>query len=108
MWSDVGALEDIPRLGARVVKSARGDVALFRTAQDEVFALVDKCPHKAGPLSQGIVHGTSVACPLHDWKICLKSGHALGGDEGATPTLSVRVADGRIELDLASISQVAA
>ena len=51
-------LNDIPRLGARVVKSAaHGDIAIFRNADDEVFALLDKCPHKGGPLSQGFVFG---------------------------------------------------
>jgi nitrite reductase (NADH) small subunit len=75
-------------------------VAVFRTGSGEVFALRDQCPHRGGPLSQGIVHGTRVTCPLHDWVIDLTSGKATGADEGATPTFNVRVADGRVELEL--------
>ena len=83
-WTEIARLEDIPRLGARVLRTDTMDIALFRTAADEVFALRDECPHKQGPLSQGIVHGTSVTCPLHNWKIDLASGKALGPDEGCT------------------------
>jgi nitrite reductase (NADH) small subunit len=73
-WHRVCALGAIPPLGARVVKSAHGNIAVFRTADDEVFALTDKCPHKGGPLSQGIVFGRNVACPLHGWNIGLDDG----------------------------------
>jgi nitrite reductase (NADH) small subunit len=97
-WTDVGFLNDLPRLGARTVKTPRGDVALFRTAEDEVFALVDKCPHKKGPLSQGIVHGKSVTCPLHNWVISLETGHAQGADKGCTPKIPVRVENGRVQI----------
>ena len=65
-WIEVGKVEEIPQLGARVVRTPEGDIAVFRTSEDEIFALRDKCPHKGGPLSQGIVHGNRVACPLHD------------------------------------------
>jgi len=79
-------LEDIPALGSRRVERASGlDVAVFRNSQDEVFALLDRCPHKGGPLSQGIVFGTSVACPLHNWTIGLCDGQASAPDEGCTP-----------------------
>src|SRR3972149_574510 len=74
-----GTLNDIPRLGARVVQTPDGDIAVFRTADDQVFALRDRCPHKGGPLSQGIVHGTRVACPMHDWKGHLGTRPAVGG-----------------------------
>ena len=76
-WMKVSAMEDIPSLGARVVKSVHGDIAVFRNAEDEVFALLDKCPHKGGPLSQGIVFGRHVACPLHNWSIGLADGEEL-------------------------------
>ena len=82
VWIDIGTLEDIPVRGARVVKTAKGCIAVFRTADDEVFALNDRCPHKGGPLSQGIVHGHSVTCPLHNWVIALDSGEAQGTDKG--------------------------
>jgi nitrite reductase (NADH) small subunit len=99
-WLFIGLLEDIPRQGARVVKTDVGDIAVFRTVDDEVFALRDKCPHKGGPLSQGIVHGRKVACPLHDWKIALDTGLAVAPDVGCAARYPVRVADGRVSLSL--------
>jgi nitrite reductase (NADH) small subunit len=99
-WIEVGILDDIPRLGARVVRTANGDIAVFRTTGDEVFALRDQCPHKGGPLSQGIVHGKRVACPLHDWKINLDSGQAVSPDEGCTPCFDTRVKNGTVMLCL--------
>ncbi len=103
-WIDVGALEDIPKLGSRVVKTPRGCVALFRNSDDEVFALDDRCPHKGGPLSAGIVHGKSVTCPLHNWVISLETGTACGADEGATATHRVRIEAGRLLLDATSLA----
>lgn len=99
-WTEIARLEDIPRLGARVLKTDTMNIALFRTALDEVFAVKDECPHRKGPLSQGIVHGTSVTCPLHNWKIDLASGQALGPDEGCTNTFDTRVENGRVFLAL--------
>jgi len=99
-WIEVGALNDIPRQGARVVRRKDGDIAVFRTLDDEVFALRDRCPHKGGPLSQGIVHGTRVACPLHDWKISLDTGIAVAPDEGCAARFPVRVEGGRVFLSL--------
>ena len=89
-WIEIGALDDIPRQGARVLKTRIGCVAVFRTADNEVFALDDKCPHKGGPLSQGIVSGKIVTCPLHGWKIDLQSGEAIAPDVGCTPPFSVK------------------
>jgi nitrite reductase (NADH) small subunit len=102
-WIDIGALADIPARGARVVKTALGCVAVFRTAGDEVFALSDRCPHKGGPLSEGIVHGKSVTCPLHNWVFSLETGQAQGADEGQVPTYPARVEAGRILLDAARL-----
>ena len=94
-------LNDIPRLGARVVKSAaHGDIAIFRNADDEVFALLDKCPHKGGPLSQGIVYGRKVACPLHNWNIELDSGCAMAPDSGCTRRFPVTVENGDVFLQV--------
>ncbi len=90
-WVKVGAIDDIPPLGARVVKSAHGDIAVFRNADDEVFALLDKCPHKGGPLSQGIVFGRHVACPLHNWSIGLADGEAVAPDVGCVRQFAVKV-----------------
>lgn len=99
-WAAIAKLEEIPQLGSRVVQMGDMEIAVFRTAADEVFAIKDKCPHKGGPLSQGIVHGSSVTCPLHNWKIDLASGEALGPDEGCTNTFSTRVEDGTVYLQL--------
>lgn len=99
-WLTVGRIEDIPKQGARVVKTASGDIAVFRTVDGEVFALRDQCPHKGGHLSQGIVHGRKVACPLHDWKIQLDTGIAVEPDEGCAASFPVRIVDGVVELSL--------
>lgn len=103
-WTDVGPLADIPERGARVVKSAYGDVAVFRTASGEAFALRDRCPHKGGPLSAGIVHGNAVTCPLHNWVISLATGEAQGADKGCTRTLPVRIESGRVLVDLQALA----
>ena len=99
-WTDVGAVTDIPLRGARRVPTPEGDIAVFRTGDGQVFALRDQCPHKGGPLSQGIVHGHAVACPLHNWNIDLSSGEPMGADKGkgCTPVVPLRVEGGRIFL----------
>jgi nitrite reductase (NADH) small subunit len=99
-WRDVGAIEDIPRLGARVVALPGRRIALFRTSDDRVFALEDRCPHRGGPLSQGIVHGQRVTCPLHGWTVDLESGEAVAPDRGCAPRLAVTLAAGRILLNV--------
>ena len=99
-WTEIATLTDIPQLGSRVVKTDTMSIAVFRNSKDEVFAMKDECPHKQGPLSQGIVHGTTVTCPLHNWKIDLKSGEALGPDEGCTNVFPVKVEDGKVFLSL--------
>ena len=99
-WIEVGRLTDIPTLGARVVRGPNDDIAIFRTAADEVYALADRCPHRGGPLSQGIVFGDRVACPLHDWVVDLTTGNAVAPDVGCTGTYEVRVQDGMVWLRL--------
>jgi nitrite reductase (NADH) small subunit len=99
-WVDVGPLTGLPERGARVVRVGGVGIAVFRTGAGEVFALRDSCPHRGGPLSQGIVHGGRVTCPLHDWVIDLKSGSAVGADEGCTPTFAARVQAGRVSIDV--------
>jgi len=99
-WIEIAALNDIPRLGARVVRTDTVEIAVFRTAGDEVFAIKDECPHRKGPLSQGIVHNTTVTCPLHNWKIDLASGEAKAPDQGCTRSYPVKVKDGRVYLGL--------
>jgi nitrite reductase (NADH) small subunit len=99
-WIEIGALKDIPRLGSRVVRTASGDIAVFRTENDEVFALDDRCPHKGGPLSQGIVHNRRVTCPLHNFVIELESGKAVAPDEGCTHSHPAKVENGIVWLSL--------
>jgi nitrite reductase (NADH) small subunit len=99
-WTPICKVQDIPVLGSRRVSREQGmDVAVFRNDKDEVFALLDRCPHKGGPLSQGIVFGTSVACPLHNWTIGLCDGQASAPDEGCTPRFAIQVVDGEVFLD---------
>lgn len=100
-WYRLGHLDDVPRLGARCVLTPIGRVAVFRTADDRIFALEDRCPHKGGPLSQGIVHGGSVTCPLHNAVIALATGAIEGPDEGAARTFEARVDPGSRAIELA-------
>lgn len=102
-WVIVGHLSDIPRLGARCVKAGDITIAIFRTAEDQIFALEDKCPHKNGPLSNGIVHDGCVTCPLHNWVISLKTGEAQGADEGATASYPVKMEGESILLDMGAV-----
>lgn len=100
VWKRLCALDEIPRLGSRVVASPAGKLAVFRLADDSVYALHDKCPHKGGPLSQGIVHGNTVTCPLHSWKIDLQTGEAQAPDKGCAKTIKVKVEDSLVWLAL--------
>ena len=99
-WIEIGTLNDIPVLGSRVVRTASGDIAVFRTGDDEVFALDDRCPHKGGPLSQGIVHNKRVTCPLHNFVIELRSGMAVAPDEGCTRAHPTKVENGIVWLSV--------
>ena len=107
-WIEIGALNDIPVLGSRVVRTPSGDIAVFRTGDDEVFALDDRCPHKGGPLSQGIVHNKRVTCPLHNFVIELKSGTAVAPDEGCTRAHPTRVENDIVWLCIQTATAVAA
>ena len=107
-WKTICSVEDLPVLGARRVTRPSGiDVAVFRNDQGQVFALLDRCPHKGGPLSQGIVFGTSVACPLHNWTIGLEDGCAKSPDEGCTQKFSIRVHAGQVQLDRHELATLA-
>ena len=106
-WKVICSVNDIPVLGSRVVQRAeQTSVAIFRNSEDKVFALLDKCPHKGGPLSQGIVFGERVACPLHNWNIELGSGCAVAPDEGCTQKFSVKVENGDVYLDTMELKTV--
>ncbi len=99
-WKKVCALAEIPKLGSRVVQTGKGDIAVFRNDADEVFALNDKCPHKGGPLSQGIVFDRKVTCPLHGWTVHLNSGEAVTPDKGCVHRYEARVDHGGVYLKL--------
>lgn len=102
-WIDLGPLATIPRQGARVVESPRGPIAVFRTVEDAVFAVLDRCPHKGGPLSQGIVHDRKVSCPLHNWVIDLAAGEAVAPDHGCVKRFPARVEADRVLLQLSEV-----
>ena len=107
-WKAICSVEDIPVLGARRVSRSQGmDVAVFRNDADEVFALLDRCPHKGGPLSQGIVMGNRVACPLHNWTIGLCDGQVAAPDEGCTPRFACKVEGGQVYLDAMQLATLA-
>lgn len=104
-WIDIGHIDEIAIRGARVIKTPVGCVALFRTSDTEVFATSDRCPHKGGPLHEGIVHGQNITCPLHNWVFDLNTGMAQGADAGQIATYPVRVEDGRILIDATTLQQ---
>jgi nitrite reductase (NADH) small subunit len=97
-WLEITPLDEIPVLGSRVVETDTTKIALFRSKDETVFAIKDQCPHKQGPLSQGIMHGDSVTCPLHNWKISLLTGEALGTDEGCTNVYQTKIENGIVYL----------
>lgn len=106
-WLEIGHVEDIPQRGARCVKTPAGKIAVFRTADNAVYALDDMCPHKKGPLSQGIIHDAGVTCPLHNWVISLEDGRVRGPDEGYVRTYPLRVENGTIFLSLETMLMAA-
>lgn len=107
-WVEIGRIEDIPRRGARCVRTPHGSIAVFRTVDDRIFAIEDRCPHRGGPLSQGIVHAAAVTCPLHNWVISLETGEAMGADEGSVKTVPARIEEGRILIAPGALAERAA
>lgn len=102
-WIKVGTLQNIPVRGARCFKHNDVNYAVFRNSDDAIYVLKDSCPHKGGPLSQGIVHDGSVTCPLHNWVISLETGQAQGADKGKTPCYPSRIIDNEIQVQLADL-----
>jgi nitrite reductase (NADH) small subunit len=102
-WVEIGKLEDIPRMGSRVVAMAGGEIAIFRTDKDHTYAVANKCPHKGGPLADGIVHGKRVTCPLHNWTIDLESGEAVAPDKGCARRYDTKVESGVIWLSRSAV-----
>jgi len=110
IWRNVGPLAGIPLRGARrLCFGHRGQpIAVFRTGADQIFALIDECPHKKGPLSEGLISGETVTCPLHNWTIDLGTGLAQAPDIGATQPLPVRIENGDILVGLPEAQSAAA
>ncbi len=102
-WIDIGTLDDIPLRGSRIVKTVAGCIAVFRTAETEVFATSNKCAHQGGPLSEGIVHNRQITCPLHNWIFSLETGEAQGADQGQITTYPVKIEKGRLLLDMGAV-----
>jgi nitrite reductase (NADH) small subunit len=107
-WTEVGSVDDVPLRGARVIATTQGNIAVFKAADGRIFALWDKCPHMGGPLSQGIVHGTSVTCPLHNWVVGLETGEVKGPDQGCARKVPTQSENGRIFLPTEIFRQRAA
>ena len=107
-WIPIGSMSDIPQRGARCVETPIGRIAMFRTAEDRVFALDDHCPHKGGPLSQGIVHGAAVTCPLHNWVISLETGKALGRRRRSVRTIPIKIDGDKLFIALETSREPAA
>lgn len=95
-WVEVGSVLDVPMRGSRVIATEQGNIAIFKTADERIFALWDKCPHKGGPLSQGIVHDDSVTCPLHNWVIGLETGEVKGPDQGCARKVALQLEGSKI------------
>jgi len=102
-WTRVCAVSDIQPLGARTLPTPKGEIAVFRCSDDSVFAVINRCPHRQGPLSEGIVHGHRVTCPLHAWVIDLENGEAVAPDIGCAPKIPVRVIDDAVWIELALV-----
>jgi nitrite reductase (NADH) small subunit len=107
-WTQIGSVDDVPMRGSRVVSTKQGNIAIFRSAEGRIFALWDKCPHQGGPLSQGIVHGESVTCPLHNWVIGLETGEVKGPDVGCARKVKCKVEAGIVFIESAALLTQAA
>ena len=107
-WIDIGLVKDVPFRGSRIVSTGKGDIAVFKAFDGKVFALWDKCPHKGGPLSQGIVNGHSVTCPLHNWVVGLDTGEVKGPDKGCARKVALLIEDGRIFMEAVALKRDAA
>ncbi|MFC4767469.1 nitrite reductase small subunit NirD [Effusibacillus consociatus] len=97
---EVATLEELPVQTGRVVKLNGREIAVFRLSSGEVRAVENRCPHKGGPLAEGIVSGEYVFCPLHDWKIDLKDGQVQAPDTGCVTTYKVDVIGNKVYISM--------
>jgi len=99
-WIEVCKLDEIPPSQARTVQAGDNMIAVFRLTDDRVKAVENRCPHKQGPLAEGIISGDDILCPLHNWRISLDSGEVAAPDEGCVKTYPVKVEDGQVFLSI--------
>lgn len=102
VWLDAGTIDELPRPGARQLRTPQGNIALFRTGSDAIHAVADACPHRGGPLSQGMVYGERVHCAMHGLNLDLASGIAVAPDCGCAPVYPVRLEGRRIFVGMSS------
>jgi nitrite reductase (NADH) small subunit len=108
-WIRITAAENIPPREGRAVQIGGLELAIFN-AGSRFLAVENRCPHSGGPLADGIVGGATVTCPLHNWRVCLESGHVQRPCDSATPsvaTFPVEVVDGIVMVALDRVSKAA-
>lgn len=99
-WHPVCQIEEIPRYGGRTIRAGEVEIAVFRLGDDRIRAVDNRCPHKQGPLAEGIVSGDIIICPLHARKISLESGEVLSPDSGCVKTYAVKIEGDEVLLQL--------
>jgi nitrite reductase (NADH) small subunit len=94
LWIRVAPASSIPLREGRAVQLGDRDIALFNLG-DRFLAVDNRCPHKGGPLADGIVAGDTVVCPLHAWKVCLESGGVVrpAGERACVHSYETRIDD---------------
>lgn len=90
-WYKITSINEIPKMGSRVVQINETEIAIFKTNKNEIFALNNQCPHQQGKLSEGLIHGDVVTCPLHNTDISLENGKALGENYGCTNKYETKI-----------------
>lgn len=106
-WIRITRTENIPLREGRAVKVGEEEIAIFNLG-DKYLAVGNRCPHRGGPLADGIVSGQTVVCPLHAWKVCLTSGEVKGDPASCTKSYPVEVVNGIVMIELASARREAA
>jgi nitrite reductase (NADH) small subunit len=108
-WIAITPVENIPPREGRAVRLGAVSVAVFNTGE-RFLAVENRCPHKGGPLADGIVGGEVVTCPLHNWRICLHTGAVTRPCDTTAPavrTFEVMERDGMLMLGLDAVTAAA-
>ena len=108
-WVRITGIENIPLREGRGVQIAGHDIAIFNLG-DRILAVENKCPHRGGPLADGIVSGSNVVCPLHAWKVDLASGEVVNQSMNAPciKTYATRFENGVVLLEIPVASAIPA